>query len=81
MRRATKIRLYPTADQQNLIARQMGCVRFVWNKALNLKKTAWDERWESLSIADISALLPSAAQPATAISTPRSISASMALCS
>ena len=58
MRRATKIRLYPTADQQNLIARQMGCVRFVWNKALDLKKTAWNERRESLSIADISALLP-----------------------
>ena len=37
---ATKIRLYPNAAQQDLIARQLGCVRFVWNKALDVKKVA-----------------------------------------
>ena len=39
---ATKIRLYPNAAQQDLIARQLGCVRFVWNKALDVKKVAWN---------------------------------------
>ena len=40
---ATKIRLYPNVAQQDLIARQLGCVRFVWNKALDVKKVAWRE--------------------------------------
>jgi len=28
---ATKIRLYPTAGQEQLLAEQFGCARFVWN--------------------------------------------------
>ena len=58
MFRATKIRLYPNAAQQDLIARQLGCVRFVWNKALDLKTTAWRERQESLSIHTLITMLP-----------------------
>ncbi len=58
MFRATKIRLYPTAAQQDLIARQLGCVRFVWNKALDLKVAAWKERRESLSIHTLITMLP-----------------------
>ncbi len=55
---ATKIRLYPNAAQQDLIARQLGCVRFVWNKALALKKAAWEERREPLSIHTLITMLP-----------------------
>ena len=55
---ATKIRLYPNAAQQDLIARQLGCVRFVWNKALDVKKVAWRERRESLSIHTLITMLP-----------------------
>ena len=58
MFRATKIRLYPTAAQQDLIARQLGCVRFVWNKALDLKKATWEERRESLSLHTLITMLP-----------------------
>ena len=58
MFRATKIRLYPNAAQQDLIARQLGCVRFVWNKALDLKTAAWTERRESLSFHTLIPMLP-----------------------
>ena len=29
---ATKIRLYPTADQEQHLAVQFGCARFVWTE-------------------------------------------------
>lgn len=34
MKRATKVRIYPTVEQQVLLDRQFGAVRFVYNKAL-----------------------------------------------
>lgn len=55
---ATKIRLYPTADQEQLLAVQFGCARFVWNRALALKRAAWLERRETLSCYTIKGLLP-----------------------
>ena len=58
MKRATQIRLYPSSAQQDIIARQLGCVRFVWNKALSLKKAAWAERHESLSLPTLITMLP-----------------------
>src|SRR6266576_2088663 len=33
---ATRIRLYPTNDQQQKLAAQFGCARWVWNNALAL---------------------------------------------
>jgi putative transposase len=54
---ATKLRLYPTADQVQTLAVQFGCVRFVWNRALAMKKAAWDERQESLSCFTIKSML------------------------
>nr|MBP8277378.1 helix-turn-helix domain-containing protein [Propionivibrio sp.] len=55
---ATKFRLYPTAEQAQLLARQFGCVRFVWNRALAMKRAAWSERQESLSCYTIKSMLP-----------------------
>lgn len=43
-KRATKLQLYPTAEQGQRLAMQFGCARFVWNQALAMKKAAWEER-------------------------------------
>lgn len=58
VKRATRIRLYPTADQQHQLAMQFGRVRFVWNTALPLRKSAWNERRESLSIHTLITMIP-----------------------
>ena len=33
-RRAIKVRIYPTNDQEIAFAKTFGCVRFIWNKML-----------------------------------------------
>lgn len=38
MLRATKYRIYPTTEQTRFLDKQFGAVRFVWNKALSIKK-------------------------------------------
>ncbi|HSR81213.1 MAG TPA: helix-turn-helix domain-containing protein [Hyphomicrobiaceae bacterium] len=38
MLRATKVRVYPTPEQAEFLNRQFGAVRFVWNKALAIKR-------------------------------------------
>ena len=48
MLHANKYRIYPTDDQKVLLAKTFGCCRFVYNWALNLKKTAYEERKETL---------------------------------
>jgi putative transposase len=58
MRTATKIRLYPTPEQEQKLAVQFGCARWVWNRALSLKQGAWEERGESLSCYALKAMLP-----------------------
>ncbi len=58
MLNATKIRIYPNKDQKNKLAEQFGCVRFVYNRALALKKEAWESSQESLSLYEIKKLLP-----------------------
>lgn len=55
---STKVRLYPTNKQEPLLEAQFGCTRFVWNRALAMKKVAWDERHESLSCYTIKSMLP-----------------------
>lgn len=55
---ATKLRLYPTAEQEQLLAVQFGCARFVWNRALAMKRAAWEEQKESLSCYTIKSMLP-----------------------
>lgn len=58
MLKATKIRLYPDVEQIESLSIQFDCVRFVWNKALEMKSSAWRERQESLSCTTIKSMLP-----------------------
>ncbi|MAK43117.1 MAG: transposase [Spongiibacter sp.] len=58
MRRATKVRLYPTVEQQSLLDRQFGAVRFVYNKALAIMSHRYKIRGQSLRASrDIKPLL------------------------
>ena len=47
---ATKIRIYPTHEQAVHLDRQFGAVRFVWNKALAIKKHCYRVHSKSLSV-------------------------------
>jgi len=55
--RAYKYRCYPTEDQVELLARTFGCVRVVYNWALDVKQQAWRQHQESLSYEQLSARL------------------------
>ena len=55
--RAYKFRFYPTPEQEENLIRTWGCVRVVYNKALEERTTAWYERQESVSYADTSKML------------------------
>ena len=57
--RAYKYRFYPTAEQENLLRRTMGCVRLVYNKALATRTIAWYERQERIQYKQTSSLLTS----------------------
>ena len=43
MERGFKYRIYPNESQRDQIARTFGCCRFVYNRALDVKKTAYSE--------------------------------------
>ncbi len=49
MLKAYKYRLYPTKEQEILLAKHFGCVRFIYNQALELKTRKYQETKESLS--------------------------------
>ena len=55
--RAYKFRLYPTPEQEENLIRTWGCVRVVYNKALEDRTIAWYERQERVSYADTSRML------------------------
>lgn len=55
--RAYKFRFYPTPEQEENLIRTWGCVRVVYNKALEYRTTAWYERQERVSYADTSRML------------------------
>ena len=57
--RAYKYRFYPTAEQENLLRRTMGCVRLVYNKALTTRTEAWYEKQERIDYKQTSSLLTS----------------------
>lgn len=42
VRKAVRYRLEPTREQENLLTRAVGCVRFVWNRALAVQKSYLD---------------------------------------
>ena len=55
--RAYKYRFFPTTEQENLLRRTMGCVRLVYNKALDARTKAWYERQERIQYKETSSLL------------------------
>jgi putative transposase len=56
-KRAYKYRMYPTDEQERVLARTFGCARFVYNYFLRLRKQAYFREQQSLTYHDTSALL------------------------
>ncbi|KGF73550.1 transposase [Neosynechococcus sphagnicola sy1] len=57
MEKAYRYRFYPTAEQESLLRRTMGCVRLVYNRALAARTEAWYERQERIDYIQTSAML------------------------
>ena len=57
MLRGYRYRIYPTEEQQVLLAKHFGCVRFVYNWALDTKQRAWKEEQKNVSAFDLNSLL------------------------
>src|SRR5215472_7538657 len=57
VKRAYRYRFYPTEAQAAQLSRTFGCVRLVYNKALEARTTAWHEHVRRISYAEASALL------------------------
>ena len=58
MERGFKYRIYPNESQCNQIARTLGCCRFVYNRALDVKKSAYAKTGKTVSWAELSRMLP-----------------------
>jgi putative transposase len=58
MRKAAKVRLYPTNHQKQLLAQQFGCSRFWWNKALGLQYEHRSVQGRWLKRTELNAMLP-----------------------
>ena len=57
MRKTFKFRLYPMAKQKKALQLSLDACRWVYNKTLETRKTAWVERQESVSLYDTSNLI------------------------
>ena len=57
VKRAYKFRFYPTPEQEEELLRTWGCVRLVYNKALDMRHTAWYKHQKRVNYAQISAAL------------------------
>ena len=57
MQKAYRYRFYPTAEQESLLRRTMGCARLVYNKALAARTEAWYERQERIDFVKTSSML------------------------
>ena len=58
MERGFKYRIYPNESQRDQIARTFGCCRFVYNRALDVKKTAYNETGKSIATNDLIKMIP-----------------------
>ena len=58
MERAYKFRLYPTIQQKELMLKTFGCVRFVYNQTLAVRRDTYDRDKKSLSTNDCVKMLP-----------------------
>lgn len=57
IKRAYRFRFYPTPEQEQILARTFGCVRFVYNHMLRLRTDAWVNRQERIGYPKTFALL------------------------
>jgi putative transposase len=57
MEKAFSYRFYPTPQQKSLLRRTLGCVRLVYNKALQVRTQAWYERQERVGYEQTSSML------------------------
>ncbi|MEQ8959259.1 MAG: transposase, partial [Coleofasciculus sp. C2-GNP5-27] len=55
---AVKVRLYPTTEQQEILAQHFGCSRWWWNHALNLCIETYQATGKGLSQSALNAFLP-----------------------
>ncbi|NET27011.1 RNA-guided endonuclease TnpB family protein [Okeania sp. SIO1I7] len=55
--KAYKFRFYPTQSQENLLRRTLGCVRLIYNKALDARTQTWYEQKQRVSYKQTSAML------------------------
>ena len=58
MYKAHKFRIYPTREQQHLLAKAMGCVRWYWNWSLNLCQQVYYETKKLPKNSEIKGALP-----------------------
>ena len=57
MKRAYRYRFYPTEGQAAQLSRTFGCVRMVYNRALEARTTAWEQEQRRVTYTDTSTLL------------------------
>ncbi|MFM7600433.1 MAG: IS200/IS605 family element RNA-guided endonuclease TnpB [Pseudanabaena sp.] len=58
MYKAYKYRIYPTSEQETLLAKSFGCARWFWNYALNLCQETYKATGKGLNRGYIQGLLP-----------------------
>lgn len=58
LHRAVKVRLYPTPEQEVLLAQHFGCARWWWNYALNKSIETYRNTGKGLGRSALNALLP-----------------------
>lgn len=58
MHKAYKYRIYPTSEQETLLAKSFGCARWFWNYALNLCQETYKSTGKGLTRGYIQGLLP-----------------------
>jgi putative transposase len=57
VKRAYRFRFHPTEEQSATLSRTFGCVRLVYNRALDARTTAWYQEQRRVGYTDSSALL------------------------
>src|SRR5260370_37304483 len=57
MRKTFKYRLYPNNAQRRLLEQQLDACRWLYNRLLEERKTAWEQRQESVRLYDQHGLL------------------------
>src|ERR687885_52849 len=58
MLNATKVRLYPTAEQRDALARQFGCARWVYNWGLEQWRRTYRETGKGMTYHALATALP-----------------------